>query len=85
MSRVEASAAPAACVVATPGTSPKAVRWERVVVGPRSRNRPRTMLEPTLAELLEVAAVAARPAVVARCGVDTVCPKQQVPGMATLF
>jgi hypothetical protein len=92
MLRVEAAAAarhaapaPAACVVATLGTSPQAVRWERNLRGVALQNSARTMLEPTLAELREDVVVAARPAVVGRCGVDTVCPKQQVPGMTTLF
>ena len=87
--RVEAVVAPTAlavCGVATLDTSPKAVRWERVVHGnlARATDSPVALEDiPLIAELSE--AVAARLAVVARCEADTACPKRRVPGMATLF
>lgn len=89
--RVEAAVAPAAlavCGVATLDTSPKAVRWGRVVHGnlARATDSPVALEDiPLIAELSEAVAVAARLAVVARCGADTACPKRQVPGTATLF
>jgi hypothetical protein len=83
--RVEAVArAVVACVVVL-DMSLKAVKWERNLSGVALRNSVRIILESTLAEPREAVVVAARLAVVARCGVDTACPKRRVPIMATLF
>ena len=86
VSRVEVVArAVARCVVATLVTSPKAAKWERNLSGVALRNSVRIILESTLGAPRAAVVVAARLAVVARCGVDTACPKRRVPIMATLF